>query len=244
MDKYSDLEKILQKLISLSIEAGELAKSIKEKKEYADEEIENFIRNNLKNFNYSFIGEETKPFLSQDSNRCFVVDPIDGSLNYQNGDENWCVSIALMENNEPILGVVFVPERHMVFYAQKTKGAKIIDCQQHSERNLVIEKEANLIELLGTSNNSTEIRDTLLNTVLNKNYIRFRHTGSIVIASLKLIMGARGIIYGGKTHLHDIAAVWLILKESGGEALFNKEKGLFIATQNRETMKKLERFYL
>mgnify|MGYP004553604693 FL=1 len=193
MDKYSDLEKILQKLISLSVEAGELAKSIKEKKECADEEIEIFIRNNLKDFNYSFIGEETKPFINQTSNRCFVVDPIDGSLNYQNGDENWCVSISLMENEAPLLGVVFVPEKHMLFYAQKTKGAKILDCQKHSESSLVIKKKSNLIELLGASDNSTKIREILLNTVLDKNYIRFRHTGSIVVASLKLIMGEQEV---------------------------------------------------
>ena len=193
MDKYSDLEKILQKLISLSVEAGELAKQIKEKKECADEEIEIFIRNNLKDFNYSFIGEETKPFINQTSNRCFVVDPIDGSLNYQNGDENWCVSISLMENEAPLLGVVFVPEKHMLFYAQKTKGAKILDCQKQSVSSLVIKKKSTLIELLGASDNSTKIREILLNTVLDKNYIRFRHTGSIVVASLKLIMGEQEV---------------------------------------------------
>lgn len=106
--------------------------------------------------------------------------------------------ISLMENEAPLLGVVFVPEKHMLFYAQKTKGAKILDCQKHSESSLVIKKKSNLIELLGASDNSTKIREILLNTVLDKNYIRFRHTGSIVVASLKLIMGARGIIYGGK----------------------------------------------
>jgi myo-inositol-1(or 4)-monophosphatase len=57
----------------------------------------------------------------------FVIDPLDGTSNYLRGLPHFCVSIALVENGEPIAGVVFDPLRNELFTANKGGGAVLND---------------------------------------------------------------------------------------------------------------------
>ena len=53
----------------------------------------------------------------------WVIDPIDGTANYARGNENCCISVALVEKGEPVLAVVFSPWRGELYTAEKGKGA-------------------------------------------------------------------------------------------------------------------------
>jgi myo-inositol-1(or 4)-monophosphatase len=53
----------------------------------------------------------------------WVIDPLDGTTNYIQGVPVYCVSIALMDNNEPVLGVVYEVGQQECFYAWKGGGA-------------------------------------------------------------------------------------------------------------------------
>src|SRR5512147_581813 len=55
----------------------------------------------------------------------WVIDPLDGTTNYAHGFPVFCVSIALVRNEKPILGVVFDPTRDELFIAEKGKGARL-----------------------------------------------------------------------------------------------------------------------
>ena len=57
----------------------------------------------------------------------WVIDPLDGTSNYLRGIPHWCVSIALVENGEPLHGVVFDPLRNELFVASKGSGAVLDD---------------------------------------------------------------------------------------------------------------------
>ncbi len=244
MKQNIDVDFILQTVIELTLKAGKLALSLKKEREKADIQIENLIKKELEIFNYSFQGEETPPFFDKNTTRCFVVDPIDGSLNYQNGDENWCVSIGLLEDNKPILGVVFMPEKKLLFYVQKGKGVKCLNCFTNSIQKLQhSNKTSNLIELLGFSDRYNEIK-IFLSDLLEKKYVRSRHIGSIAIACMLQALDARAIIVAGSTHLYDICAAKLIIEESGGCVFFDDKIGLFIASQNKEQCDKIRRFIL
>ena len=52
-----------------------------------------------------------------------VVDPIDGTTAFVRGDKRWAVSIALIENGSPVIGVVHAPALGATFTAQKGCGA-------------------------------------------------------------------------------------------------------------------------
>lgn len=53
----------------------------------------------------------------------WVVDPIDGTSNYARGADRWCVSLGLIEERTPLLGVIFAPALHETFTARHGAGA-------------------------------------------------------------------------------------------------------------------------
>jgi myo-inositol-1(or 4)-monophosphatase len=55
----------------------------------------------------------------------WVVDPIDGTVNYAHGIPLYCVSIAAVMNNEPVVGVIYDPNRNELFSATKGGGAHL-----------------------------------------------------------------------------------------------------------------------
>jgi myo-inositol-1(or 4)-monophosphatase len=57
--------------------------------------------------------------------RTWVIDPLDGTVNYANGIPIFCVSIALAIDGQPILGVVYDPVRDELFEATAGKGARL-----------------------------------------------------------------------------------------------------------------------
>ena len=77
------------------------------------------------NPDYAILGEEGgKQKGVRDGGRfTWVIDPLDGTSSYLHGIPHWCVSIALVENGEPIHGVVFDPLRNELFTASKGSGA-------------------------------------------------------------------------------------------------------------------------
>lgn len=89
-----------------------------------------------------FIGEEEH--LNQISNqRTWVIDPIDGTLNYAKGLPLYGVQLALMINQEPVFCVIVLPEINQVYSAQAGEGAFLngqpikLDSSSHLEDIIV-----------------------------------------------------------------------------------------------------------
>jgi myo-inositol-1(or 4)-monophosphatase len=55
--------------------------------------------------------------------KVWIVDPIDGTRGYLAGREDWCVSVALVEEDAPVLAAVFVPASDEFFFAARGQGA-------------------------------------------------------------------------------------------------------------------------
>src|SRR5947199_459902 len=73
---------------------------------------------------YGWLSEES----ADDSSRLgkhlvWFVDPIDGTRGYLAGKEDWCVSVALVENESPLLAAVFAPSSDEFFFAARGQGA-------------------------------------------------------------------------------------------------------------------------
>ena len=55
----------------------------------------------------------------------WIVDPLDGTTNFAHGFPHFCISLALFENNQPLLGIVFDPCKKEMFSAIKGQGTHI-----------------------------------------------------------------------------------------------------------------------
>jgi myo-inositol-1(or 4)-monophosphatase len=57
----------------------------------------------------------------------FVVDPIDGTRGFMEGDDRWCVSVAVVRSGRPIVGVLYAPARGELLTASAGGGAWLGD---------------------------------------------------------------------------------------------------------------------
>jgi myo-inositol-1(or 4)-monophosphatase len=69
-----------------------------------------------------FITEENTVSI-KDKPYTWIIDPLDGTTNFAHSIPCFCVSVALVENNEPILGVIYEMNLDECFYAWKGGGA-------------------------------------------------------------------------------------------------------------------------
>jgi len=81
------------------------------------------IRNIRRKFpKHSFLAEEDNA-LSCDARNCWVIDPLDGTINFIHKIPLFCVSVAFRKNGEVIAGVIHCPVLKETFVAEKGKGA-------------------------------------------------------------------------------------------------------------------------
>ncbi|MBU0766450.1 inositol monophosphatase [Patescibacteria group bacterium] len=87
-----------------------------------DKEAEEIILYTLNKTGYSVLGEETGENIKQ-SPKKWIIDPIDGTINYIKGVPFFAISIALMNSNELMLGVVYDPIAKECYWAEKNTGS-------------------------------------------------------------------------------------------------------------------------
>ena len=124
----------MESVISLAKRAGEMMLSEKpvisqykgSSENYAtetDERIQEFLEKELLSLlsDSSFMGEENHEYSKGDL--VWIVDPIDGTVNYARELSMSVVSIALVKDSKTVLGVVHNPYLQQTFHAEKGKGA-------------------------------------------------------------------------------------------------------------------------
>ena len=79
---------------------------------------------------YGWLSEESADDEARLGKRLvWIVDPIDGTRGYLAGREDWCVSVALVEDASPVLAAVFAPASDEFFFAARGQGATL---QRHA----------------------------------------------------------------------------------------------------------------
>lgn len=75
---------------------------------------------------YGWLSEESADTPDRlDRRRLFVVDPIDGTRGFIDGNPDWCVSVALVEDGAAVAAALFVPAREELFEATAGGGARL-----------------------------------------------------------------------------------------------------------------------
>ena len=98
----------------------------------ADRKVEDFIVTMLKREfpDFAIFGEESGKS-GQESDYCWVIDPIDGTAGFARKLPNWCVSIGLVHKGESILGAIYAPVKNELYYAEKGKGSFLNGIRMH-----------------------------------------------------------------------------------------------------------------
>lgn len=178
----------------------------------SEKKIISVIRKNFPD--HSILTEESGK-LSKDSEYQWIIDPIDGTVNYAHGIPLTCVSIAIEKNGDVIMGVVYNPMGGEYFFAEKGKGAYLNGKKILVSKNSSIEKS---LLVTGFPYNSSTFKPNpadLFKKFLMMN-VPIRRLGS---AALDLCWTACGRFDGFweyNLNAWDVAAGKLILEEAGG----------------------------
>ena len=165
---------------------------------------------------YGFLMEEGKIKNNINENEyTWIIDPIDGTLNFMNGIPYFAISIALHHENKIIAGVVYDPIHNDFYWAEDGLGAYLNDQRLRVKNKKTLDKSiiALGIPFLGRGNHQEHIK--IQQAVMSK-VAGLRRFGA---ASLDLAYLASGKIDGfweRGLNLWDISSGVLIVKEAGG----------------------------
>ena len=103
---------------------------------HADRDVEALLRREIARAfpGDRFLGEETADRFEGPIDRCWVVDPIDGTHNFLRGVPYWNVAIAYVEGGRAQIGVVFDPVSGDLYHAARGEGARCDDASGATAR--------------------------------------------------------------------------------------------------------------
>lgn len=170
------------------------------------------------------ISEERQPLLELSNRKleCFwLVDPLDGTKEFIKGSDEFTVNIALIENERPVLGVVYAPALDKLYYGAENIGA-FYQTANNSAKKLPFTESSNVRSALKVVISASHSDKNTVDFVKQLGIIFDMPITSIAAgSSLKICLLATGEadLYPrlGNTYGWDIAAGHAILRCAGGE---------------------------
>ena len=190
----------------------------KERMDYASEVDANAEKVIIKELrraypDYGFVGEESGAQIN--GRYTFVIDPLDGTSNYLRGFPHYCVSIALVDNGEPIDAVIFDPLRNELFTASRGAGAVLNDkkIRVADRKDLAGTVVATGFPPRERARASAQLKcvDSLLTSAED-----VRRTGSAALDLAYVACGRLDAYFEAGVKAWDIAAGVLLVREAGG----------------------------
>jgi myo-inositol-1(or 4)-monophosphatase len=137
----------------------------------------------------------------------WVVDPIDGTRNYLAGKEDWCVSVALVENGSPLLAALFAPATDEFFFAARGQGASCNGAALRATSGTALD----FARVAGPKPLVERLKRTLSDISLHP------RIGSLALRLCRVADGRLDAAFaGGNSHDWDLAAADLIVHEADG----------------------------
>ena len=181
-----------------------------------DTDTENLIKKTLRSkSSFSILGEETG--LSGDLGEFYwVIDPLDGTSNFLRGIPISCVSIALMRNLNPILGVIYDFNHDDLYFGHQESRA-FLNQREICVSNYSLKNESTLVTGIPAKQHYT---DEEFKNMINdfQNWKKIRMIGSAAMASIYVAAGKAETYKENGIFLWDIAAGAAIVNAAGGVA--------------------------
>ena len=150
--------------------------------------------------NYSIISEESGVESNKDKKNTWIIDPIDGTVNFLHGIPHFAISIALKSNNEIISGLIFDPIKNEMFFAEKDNGAFF------NNHRIRVSKKNQIDDCLFVTGGKMK----------NEPDLPYRKSGCAALDMAYVASGRYDGYFQRNLNLWDIAAGIILVKEAGG----------------------------
>lgn len=163
-----------------------------------------------------FLGEETEEKVTapNDGSICWVVDPLDGTLNYVHGFPCYATSVAAVQNGQVIVGAIYDPQRDELFGAARGLGAtlngkpiKTSDSQHLKDSLVAVSLPAEV------QPDSQDLRDFV---TVAQQCRAIRRTGSAALNLAYVAASRLDAHWALQIYPWDAAAGTLLIEEAGG----------------------------
>ncbi|MGJ4930662.1 3'(2'),5'-bisphosphate nucleotidase CysQ [Bradyrhizobium sp. HKCCYLS2038] len=158
---------------------------------------------------YGWLSEESADDAARlGRSRTWIVDPIDGTRSYLGGRHDWCVSVALVEDNAPVLAAVYAPVTGEFFFAAQGQGTTLNAQSVRAAEGTAwdfsrVAGPKPLVERLAPDSTGLELHPRI---------------GSLALRLCRVAHGALDAAFaGGQSRDWDLAAAHLIVQEAGGK---------------------------
>ena len=191
----------------------------------ADIEAEKIIKDIIKiDSNFGILAEESG--MSEKSHQnLWVVDPLDGTANYSRNIPLCCVSIAMLSDTKPVMGVIY-DFNNDELYEGSINTSAFLNGQEISVSETNKSQEGILVT--GLPNDTNYSDEAMMKMIKNfQNWRKVRMIGSAAIASAYIASGKADLYMENKSYLWDVAAGAAIVNAAGGEALILNQNEKF-----------------
>ena len=171
---------------------------------------------------YGIITEESGMINKSNINNRWIIDPIDGTMNFLNGVPQFAISVGYEENGEIKCGVIFNPITNEMFCAEKGNGSYLNNGRIRVSNKKKI-KDALLVT--GGPRGASKIKDKIFSEYISisKNVSNVRKFGSAALDMAYVACGRFDGYWQRELNYWDVAAGIIILKEAGGFVDFFEE---------------------
>jgi myo-inositol-1(or 4)-monophosphatase len=161
----------------------------------------------------------------------WVIDPLDGTTNFAHGIPIFSVSIGLLKNNAPILGVVYDPFRHEMFSAELGSGAFL------NQRRIYVSSQTDLGQAVISTGFPYDLRTNPRNNLAQFTQFQLRtqavrHLGSAALDCAWTAMGRLDGYWEFGVKPWDVGAGALLVREAGGRVTSVDEAEDFLSSES------------
>ncbi len=183
----------------------------------SDKKSEQTIMGILKESGIPILSEEYG-FMGNHGDTYWIVDPLDGTINYYKGiDELACVSIALWKDGCPVLGVVNRFAKDELFYGSSTEGA-YLNSERIYTSDIKVTQQA--VMATGFPVKRSYDNDSLISFVKQvQNFKKVRMLGTAAIMGTFVAAGKFDAYFEDEIMIWDVAAAVAIVNAAGGETV-------------------------
>ena len=190
----------------------------------ADKRTEKIIIDELQKAHpeYGIVSEEKGIINKSNFKNRWIIDPIDGTMNFMNGIPQFAISIGYEEDGEVKSGVIFNPITNEMFCAEKGNGSYLNNSRIRVSNK---KKICDALLVTGGPKGASKIKDKIFSEYINvsKNVSNVRKFGSAALDIAYVACGRFDGYWQRELNYWDIAAGIIILKEAGGFVDFFEE---------------------
>ena len=180
-----------------------------------DLQSERIMINKIKSIfpEHSILSEESG-FADHHSEYLWIMDPIDGTMNYYHASPPFRVALCLMYKQKPILSAIYNPVKDELYYAQAGQGATLNDKRIVVNENFELKNSIVMTHI--SSKKDGRARTILALDSIFKKTLHMRMFGSGLAAMCYVASGKFDVFFNVKTYSWDILPGALLIQEAGG----------------------------